>query len=59
MRKLNAGLVIIALLAIAGRVYSSDMSAEDMAEAASSYSQYCALCHGPDREGHVNDHAPT
>jgi len=59
MKKLKEGLVIITLLAIAGSAYSSDMSAEDMAEAASSYSQYCALCHGPDREGHVNDHAPS
>jgi mono/diheme cytochrome c family protein/rhodanese-related sulfurtransferase len=59
MRKLKAGLVIIALLAVAGTAYSFDMSVEDMTEAASNYSKYCALCHGPDREGHVNDHAPS
>ncbi|OKY27835.1 c-type cytochrome [Thalassotalea sp. PP2-459] len=23
------------------------------------YLQYCALCHGKDRQGHVNDHAPS
>jgi len=27
--------------------------------AAAQYQQYCALCHGEDREGHVNDHAPS
>lgn len=28
-------------------------------QAADNYQRYCALCHGPDREGHVNDHAPS
>lgn len=27
--------------------------------AADSYQRYCALCHGEQREGHVNDHAPS
>ena len=27
--------------------------------AAANYQQYCALCHGEDRQGHVNDHAPS
>lgn len=27
--------------------------------AAARYQQYCALCHGPDRAGHANDHAPS
>ncbi|WP_334177682.1 c-type cytochrome [Pseudoxanthomonas sp.] len=29
------------------------------AQASSNYQRYCALCHGRDREGHVNDHAPS
>ena len=28
-------------------------------QAASNYERYCSLCHGKDREGHVNDHAPS
>jgi len=27
--------------------------------AAENYQKYCALCHGADRQGHVNDHAPS
>jgi len=27
--------------------------------AANNYQRYCALCHGEDRQGHVNDHAPS
>ena len=59
MRKLKAGLVIIAVLVVTGNAYSFELSDKDMAEAASTYSKYCALCHGPDREGHLNDHAPS
>ncbi len=32
---------------------------EPMAVAALNYQQYCALCHGGERQGHVNDHAPS
>jgi mono/diheme cytochrome c family protein/rhodanese-related sulfurtransferase len=59
MRKLKAILVLFALLAVAGTAYSVEMSVADVAEATSNYSKYCALCHGPDREGHANDHAPS
>ncbi|MFT4927791.1 MAG: cytochrome c oxidase cbb3-type subunit 3 [Phenylobacterium sp.] len=27
--------------------------------AAANYQKYCVLCHGEDRQGHVNDHAPS
>ncbi len=27
--------------------------------AAANYQKYCALCHGKNREGHANDHAPS
>ena len=59
MKKLIAGLLTVALLAVADMAYSFDMRTEDMAEAAGNYAKYCALCHGPEREGHVNDHAPS
>jgi len=36
-----------------------EQTPEQAAEAAANYQQYCALCHGEDRQGHVNDHAPS
>ncbi len=59
MKKLTAGLIAVALLAGANTVYSAELSAEDASEAAGNYMKYCALCHGADRQGHVNDHAPS
>jgi cytochrome c oxidase cbb3-type subunit 3 len=35
------------------------LTPEQSKVAASNYQQYCALCHGADRQGHVNDHAPS
>jgi len=35
------------------------LTSEQAASAAADYQQYCALCHGEDRQGHVNDHAPS
>ncbi|KFL37737.1 c-type cytochrome [Arenimonas donghaensis] len=35
------------------------LSGDDAAAAAADYQRYCALCHGPDRAGHANDHAPS
>lgn len=32
---------------------------EQAANAAANYKKYCTLCHGENREGHVNDHAPS
>ncbi|MEM8683602.1 MAG: c-type cytochrome [Pseudomonadota bacterium] len=32
---------------------------EEADAAAANYKRYCALCHGEDRQGHVNDHAPS
>jgi len=32
---------------------------DQAAASAKNYQQYCALCHGEDRQGHVNDHAPS
>jgi cbb3-type cytochrome c oxidase subunit III len=35
------------------------LTAEETAAAAADYQKYCALCHGADRQGGVNDHAPS
>lgn len=35
------------------------LSAEESRVAASQYQRYCSLCHGDDRQGYVNDHAPS
>jgi cbb3-type cytochrome c oxidase subunit III len=35
------------------------LTPEQSEAAAARYQQYCALCHGPDRAGHANDHAPS
>lgn len=35
------------------------LTTEQAKVAASNYQKYCALCHGKEREGHANDHAPS
>lgn len=35
------------------------LTAEQAEVAERNYHKYCALCHGKDREGHANDHAPS
>jgi mono/diheme cytochrome c family protein/rhodanese-related sulfurtransferase len=35
------------------------LTAEESAAAAADYQQYCALCHGEDRQGYANDYAPS
>jgi mono/diheme cytochrome c family protein/rhodanese-related sulfurtransferase len=35
------------------------LTPEESEAAAARYQQYCALCHGPDRAGYANDHAPS
>ncbi len=32
---------------------------EQSTRAAANYQRYCSLCHGADRQGYVNDHAPS
>ena len=56
---LKTGLLISALLTFSATAYSLELSDEDKIVAAGNYSKYCALCHGPNREGHLNDHAPS
>jgi len=67
-------ILIIALLAashfgfscsvFAERVYEKEEPPRELTPtqaklAASNYQKYCALCHGDNREGHKNDHAPS
>ncbi|WP_211197876.1 c-type cytochrome [Permianibacter fluminis] len=35
------------------------LTPEQSERAAANYQKYCVLCHGADRQGHVNDHAPS
>lgn len=42
-----------------GPVVMPELNAEQSAAAAADYKQYCALCHGDNREGGANDHAPS
>lgn len=35
------------------------LTAEQSEIAAANYKKYCVLCHGENRQGHVNDHAPS
>jgi cytochrome c oxidase cbb3-type subunit 3 len=35
------------------------LTEEQSKAAAANYEKYCVLCHGADRQGHVNDHAPS
>ncbi|MFA3792471.1 c-type cytochrome [Aliiglaciecola sp. SL4] len=54
----------ICCAANAERVYKKQdpprkLTSEQAKVAASNYQKYCSLCHGDDREGHKNDHAPS
>jgi len=35
------------------------LTPEQTKVSAANYQKYCSLCHGADRQGHVNDHAPS
>lgn len=51
------GLLLLTGTAIAGDPFAQ--SAEDAVAAAADYQKYCALCHGVNRQGYVNDDAPS
>lgn len=36
-----------------------ELTTEQAAVASANYQKYCVLCHGENREGHKNDHAPS
>jgi mono/diheme cytochrome c family protein/rhodanese-related sulfurtransferase len=50
-------LLIFSSFAIAANAPESGK--EDDTVAAANYQKYCALCHGAERQGHVNDDAPS
>ncbi|MEL6869188.1 MAG: c-type cytochrome [Pseudomonadota bacterium] len=54
-------IVVATLLMLGAGASHADarLTAEQSTRAASNYQQFCALCHGKDREGHANDHAPS
>ncbi|MFK8052574.1 MAG: c-type cytochrome [Woeseiaceae bacterium] len=53
-------LIVCLSATIASPLFAESRLTEAQAEhAANNYQQYCALCHGKDREGHANDHAPS
>jgi mono/diheme cytochrome c family protein/rhodanese-related sulfurtransferase len=46
--------------AVGARAFEAPpLTAEEAAAAAADYQQYCALCHGEDRQGYANDYAPS
>lgn len=58
---LAAPLLALSLLAMPARAQDGPppLTPEQSRSAAARYQQYCALCHGPDRAGYANDHAPS
>lgn len=57
-----AGLLLLLLgVALSGQAIAQApvLTEAGAKKAADNYQRYCALCHGKDREGHVNDHAPS
>lgn len=63
-------LIILLSLSVSGAVPAMDEVQEDPSPvrkltadqsrlAAANYEKYCALCHGADRQGYANDHAPS
>lgn len=36
-----------------------ELTSKQAQRASDNYQKYCSLCHGKDREGHANDHAPS
>jgi len=58
-RPLTSRLALLGSLLLCCSVASAELSKEDSATAAADYQKYCALCHGTERQGYVNDHAPS
>jgi len=50
---------LLALISSSALGQWDELTPERAEKAADQYQQYCALCHGEDRQGHVNDHAPS
>ncbi|GAB3029091.1 c-type cytochrome [Bowmanella dokdonensis] len=61
---LTLGCLALAVPLAARPVYEKqdpprELTEEQAARAAANYQKYCTLCHGADREGYANDHAPS
>jgi mono/diheme cytochrome c family protein/rhodanese-related sulfurtransferase len=56
---LRAILFLVALAGGQALAQAPVLSEAGAKQAASNYQRYCSLCHGKEREGHVNDHAPS
>ncbi len=59
MRFFTGSILLIVSGGFAFGAEPANLTAEQSAAAAADYQQYCALCHGEDRQGHVNDQAPS
>jgi len=61
MKTIKALLCCSLLLAAAGSeaFEAPPLTSDEATAAAADYQKYCALCHGADRQGGVNDHAPS
>lgn len=46
-------------LPVAAQAQTTPLSTSQAEAAAENYQRYCALCHGADRAGYANDHAPS
>ncbi|MBT8047784.1 MAG: c-type cytochrome [Xanthomonadales bacterium] len=58
-KKFIAWLVLFAILLPISEPSLAALSEAESAAAAADYQKYCALCHGADRQGYLNDHAPS
>ena len=56
--------LVLSNMAFAKKTYEKqepprELTIEQAAVASANYKKYCVLCHGENREGHKNDHAPS
>lgn len=58
-RILNRLLTSMLLASVSYGAFAAALGPDQSQQAAADYQQYCALCHGDERQGHVNDHAPS
>ena len=54
-----SGILIAGNPGVATAFQLPDQTEEEAKAAAANYRKYCALCHGADRQGYVNDRAPS
>lgn len=60
-RRCRIACIAAVLACLSGGAFAQALvlTPERAANASANYERYCALCHGKEREGHVNDHAPS